>query len=336
MSLSGALRGLALLSKAVPQGSASVSVRQLQSAVHGLKGFATDVQLSKKDVVYLLDNRDDPEVDSAVKEYLTAQYKSAKTAADKPEESYELASKIEKKYVAAQVVEYGIQNIAVPLGYGKDTAPVKRFVSQLVKLGHKAGFEDPAAEVEKRLTEKAQTAETAKEFLARVKPYTSAEYHAALWEALLAVEAETNSTVTLDGSSAGYKKFAEKVKAVATANNIPWKLLVDAKRPAGDEEAQGTARKAYQAWAQSARVADAVGEIEVLKAEAAALLDKHLAKTADQVKQEQTASLASLQKKIEAAKGAKWAAQFQEDLKTISWFDSAIATNPAVGPRATA
>ena len=42
-------------------------------------------------------------------------------------------------------------------------------------------------------------------------------------------------------------------------------------------------RKGYQAWLQSARVADAVAEIEVLKTEASSLLDKHLAKTAEQV-----------------------------------------------------
>lgn len=42
-------------------------------------------------------------------------------------------------------------------------------------------------------------------------------------------------------------------------------------------------RKGYQAWLQSARVADAVAEIEVLKTEASTLLDKHLAKTAEQV-----------------------------------------------------
>ena len=42
-------------------------------------------------------------------------------------------------------------------------------------------------------------------------------------------------------------------------------------------------KKGYQAWVQSARVADAIAEVEVLKAEAAALLDKHLSKTAEQV-----------------------------------------------------
>lgn len=152
-----------------------------------------------------------------------------------------------------------------------------------------AGFEDPATEIEKRLAEKAQTAETVKDFLGRIQPLTSAEYHAALSDALAQVEAETNSSVTMDSASEGYKKFAAKVqvrtaaarykqcldgmlawpghqcpgrllfgrwtgaasgivgicnandiafyvtlrvcaKAVATANKIPAKLLVDAKK----------------------------------------------------------------------------------------------------------
>ena len=42
-------------------------------------------------------------------------------------------------------------------------------------------------------------------------------------------------------------------------------------------------KKSYQAWLQGASVADATAEVEVLKAEAASLLDKHLAKTSDQV-----------------------------------------------------
>ncbi len=44
------------------------------------------------------------------------------------------------------------------------------------------------------------------------QPLTTPELHAALSEALASVEAETNGSVSLDGSSAGYKKFAEKVK----------------------------------------------------------------------------------------------------------------------------
>ena len=51
------------------------------------------------------------------------------------------------------------------------------------------------------------------------------------------------------------------------------------------QEAGDAARTAYLAWAQSARLADAKAEIEVLKSEAVALLDKHLSKTAEQVRQ---------------------------------------------------
>lgn len=67
-------------------------------------------------------------------------------------------------------------------------------------------------EVERRLTEASAGAESVKELLTRSKGVMSAELGAALLEAVNAVEAETNATVTLDGASAGYKKFAEKVK----------------------------------------------------------------------------------------------------------------------------
>lgn len=84
-------------------------------------------------------------------------------------------------------------------------------------LSHQAGFESPAVEVEKRVSEQAQTSETVKELLGRIQHLTSPDYFAALTEALVAAEAETNSTVTTDGSSAGYKKFAEKVKVRAVS-----------------------------------------------------------------------------------------------------------------------
>lgn len=80
-----------------------------------------------------------------------------------------------------------------------------------------AGFEDPATEIDKRLAEKAQTAETVKDFLGRIQPLTSAEYHAALSDALAQVEAETNSSVTMDSASEGYKKFAAKVQVRTAA-----------------------------------------------------------------------------------------------------------------------
>lgn len=85
---------------------------------------------------------------------------------------------------------------------------------------HQAGFESPAVEVEKRVSDQAQTSETVKELLGRIQHLTSPDYFAALTEALVAAEAETNSTVTIDGSSAGYKKFAEKVKVSGDRSGI--------------------------------------------------------------------------------------------------------------------
>jgi hypothetical protein len=67
------------------------------------------------------------------------------------------------------------------------------------------------AEVQKRVAEKASTSGTAKEMLNSIKPYTSPEFHSALLEALASVEADGEG-VSMDGASAGYKKFAEKVK----------------------------------------------------------------------------------------------------------------------------
>lgn len=63
--------------------------------------------LSTKDVAYLLDNRDDPEVDAAIKQYLKAQYAGGKATPSST--GGELASKVEKKYIAAQVVAQGVQ-----------------------------------------------------------------------------------------------------------------------------------------------------------------------------------------------------------------------------------
>lgn len=74
---------------------------------HGLHVYAAEA-LSRKDAAQMMDNRDDPEVNAAVKEYMRAQFKGGK-AAEKVEETFELASKVERKYVAAQTVEYGIQ-----------------------------------------------------------------------------------------------------------------------------------------------------------------------------------------------------------------------------------
>ncbi|GAX72922.1 hypothetical protein CEUSTIGMA_g377.t1 [Chlamydomonas eustigma] len=331
MAIISALRSMANLPRS---GSTSVSTSSTFSKLF-VAGYATETSLSAKDVAYLLDNRDDPEVDAAIKAYLKVQFSGGKDTSSTSTEHFELASKVEKKYVAAQVISQGVLNVALPLSYdGKDFAPVKRYVSELTKLASKAGFEDATVEVEKQLAQKAKTAESLKDFLGRIQSLTSPEFHAALSEALVQVETETNSAVSLDASSEGYKKFAAKVQAIATAHKMPWKVLVDAKKPATSSD--DAVKKAYQSWVQSARLADAVAEIDVLKTEATTLLDKHLTKTAETVKKEQESSLASLQKKLEASKGAAWAAKFQEDLKNIKWFDAAVAANPSSGPKATA
>lgn len=318
--------------------SRSIAGREVaSSAVGSLRTFAAGTAPSKKEVLYALNNKSDPDAVGVVNSYLTALYKGGKVEPSGNDEGLELTSKIEKKYAAAQVVENGIQGISVPLSHDKDgVASVKRYVSQLLSLGSQAGFEDPVLEVEKKLTEHAQTAESVKELLSRAQGLMSAELHAALLEAVQQVEAETNSTVLLDGSSAGYKAFAQKVQAVATAHKLPWKLLLDAKKGAGDEDAKDKTAKEYAAWLQSARVADAVAELELLKAEAASLLDKQLSKTAEQVRKEQAAMLQQAIKKAEAAKGAPWAKAFLEDVERVKWFDACVAENPAVGPKVAA
>lgn len=339
MSLLNAARCLASLSKVSTTGAASVCISQLQSHLSSTRAYASEATLSKKEVVYLLDNRDDPEVDTAVRAYLKAAYKNAKAPdTSKPEEGVELANRVEQKYMAAQVVEYGIQNVSVPLSWERDgsTAPVKRFVSELLNLGAQAGFEAPAVEVEKRVSEQAQTAETVKDLLVRIQPYTSADFHAALSEAAVAVEAETNSTITTDSASEGYKKFADKVKGIADAHSIPWKLLLDAKQAGKDEDASDKVNKQYAAFLQAASLKDAVAELESLKVDATALLDKHLSKTAEQVRKEQETAMAQLHKKIDNAKGAKWAEQFKQDINFVKWFDNTVSSNPASGPRASA
>lgn len=63
---------------------------------------------SKKDVLYNLSNPD-PDAEASVKAYLTSLYKGAKLEPTTADDSLELTSKIEKKYKAAAIVEYGLQ-----------------------------------------------------------------------------------------------------------------------------------------------------------------------------------------------------------------------------------
>lgn len=304
--------------------------------LQGARALATGAAPSKKQALFLL-NSPDPDAQAAVGAYLQSLFKGAKVEPTKPDDSLELTSKVEKKYMSALTVEYALQTISVPLGYSKtDLTPVKRYVSELLKLGAQAGFESPATEVSKRIAEQAQSADTVKELLGKAKSLVSPDLHTALLEAAAQVEAATGSPVTLDGGSKGYQLFAEKVKAIATASGIPWKTLVDVKKGAVTEEAQDKLQKDYSLWLQQALVKDAVAELEALKADAASVLDKHLGKTAEQVRKEQSSALASAIKRAEAAKGAPWAVQFLEDVKGVQWFDACVAENPAVGPKVSA
>lgn len=171
--------------------------------------------------------------------------------------------KILARWTSASLDLLSVQNISVPLS-ATETAPVTRYVQQLLNLGSKAGFESPIAEVTKRIKERAAGCDTARALLAEIKPLCSGDFHAALSESLSAIEAQTGSTVTLDGASDGYKKFAASVAKVAASHKLPVGLL-----KAGPE-----GRAALASWVQSAQVADAKSELDVLRAEATALLDK--------------------------------------------------------------
>lgn len=60
---------------------------------------------------------------------------------------------------------------------------------------------------------------------------------------------------------------------------------------------------------------------------------RHLSKSADTIQKEQAAALANLQKRIENAKGAPWAAAYAKDLEAIAAFDAAVAADPVNGPK---
>lgn len=66
----------------------------------------------RKDVIYNLDNKEDPEAIAAIKEFQRQQFQAASkgpTAPPKAEADLELTSQVERKYKAAQIVESGIQ-----------------------------------------------------------------------------------------------------------------------------------------------------------------------------------------------------------------------------------
>lgn len=299
--------------------------------------FASD-EFGRKDVMYHLDDPD-VEAQSAIKAFQRQQFAAAAKGplpTPPPEPVLELTAKIERKYVAAEIVESGIQSIAVPMS--GETTSMKRFASQLQQLSKQAGFADAATELDAKLAEIAASSTGVKSFLMKARPYATPEYHAALVEACDAAEAETGGAVTFAPGSAGYKKFAEKVKSLAQAHKLPWQMLVGAKtRMAGaDAATKDQIAKDYAAWLQSAQLADVKAEIAELQAEATRLLDAHLSKTSEQVRKEQETSMAALVRKLEVAKGSKWAAKYQEDLRYLDWFDAKVAADPVNGPRASA
>lgn len=308
------------------------------------RGFASSgasASFTRKDVIYNLNNSSDPEAEAAIKAFQREQFAAAAKgapAAAAAEPDLELAAKVERKYMAAQIVESGIQNVSVPLSWEAEggAAALKRYVAQLQDVGAQAGFAAPAAELETRLTEATATAQTVKEMLTSLKPYTTPDYHAALSDALAAVEAETGGAVVLDGASAGYKKFADKVKAIAQSHKLPWQMLLPVKQklPTADEDTADKLRKDYEAWLQSAALGDAKAEIEDLKAEATRLLDSQLAKSAEAVRKEQQSALAAISRKLDGAAGSAWAEAYKKDLEYTAWFDSAVAADPKAGPKA--
>jgi hypothetical protein len=292
---------------------------------------------TRKDVIYNLDNPD-PEAEASIKAFLKAQYAAAAKGPLPPppaEPELELTQKIERKYVAAEIVETGIQSIAVPLS-SDSTTPLKRYLAQLHITGKQAGFEELDAELSHKLKEAAGTTTSVRAFLQKAWPYASPEFHAALVDALTAVEANTEAPITFE--SPEYAKFTERVKALAQQHKLPWQMLLSYKtRLAGaNEEAADGLKKDYAAWLQNAQLADVKAELEDLKAEAVKLLDGHLSKSADAVRKEQQAALNALTRKLEAARGTKWAAKYQQDLQYLQWFDAKVAENPASGPRPSA
>jgi hypothetical protein len=229
----------------------------------------------------------------------------------------------------------------VPLSYDKDGSGVtalKRYAAQLRDVGRQAGFGEPAAELQAKLAEAAAGLSTVKELLGRIRPYASPDFHAALAEALAEVEADAGASVPLDGASPLYKKFATRVQAAAQQHKLPWQMLLShQQRLAGaDDDTRDALQRDYAAWLQAAQLADVKAEIEDLKAEAVRLVDLQLGKSAEGIRKEQEVAMAALARKLEAAKGTKWAAKFKEDLDFVAWFDGAAAADPSNGPRAEA
>jgi hypothetical protein len=297
----------------------------------------------------------DPEVDAAVRAHQRERFAAAAAAAKggaappappaaaaEPAE-LELTARVERKYMAAQVVESGVLGVAPPLEYAAEggAAAVKRYAAQLARVARAAGFGgDPVDAVCARLDAASRGAETAREVLARIAPYCAPDFHQALHEALAEAEAASGgAAVTLDGASPGYKRWADKVKAVAQAHKLPWQMLlahhkVQASAGGGDEAQRDALARDYGAWLQTAALVDARSELDALSAEAGRVLDAHLRRGPEASRKEREAAEAALLRRVEAAKGEAWADRLKEDLAYVAWFDAKVASAPLEGPRA--
>jgi hypothetical protein len=139
----------ALVAAAAPAAATSLG-RSLRSYSSGA--------FTRKDVIYNLGNTSDPEAEAAIKAFQREQFAAAAkgpAGAAAAEQDQELAAKLERKYMAAQIVESGIQNVAVPLSDEADggLTAVKRYLAQLQDVGAQAGFAAPAAELDAKLTD---------------------------------------------------------------------------------------------------------------------------------------------------------------------------------------
>jgi len=286
----------------------------------------------------------DPEVDAAVRRHQRERYAQAVAASGKPlppppsEPPLELTARVERKYMAAQVVESGVLGIAPPLEYAAEggAAAVKRYAAQLARVAEAAALGgDPVAAVSAKVDAAAAGAETVREVLARAAPYCAADFHQALADALAEAEAAGGGApITLDASSPGYKRWCAGVKAAAQAHKLPWQMLLAHGSGAGDEAARDGLARDYGAWVQTAALVDARAELDALRSEATRALDAHLRKAPGAAKAEREAAAAALLRRVEASKGEAWADRLREDMAYGEWFDAKVAAAPAEGPRA--
>lgn len=146
MALTSALRHLAALagsSSGSALGTAGAAAPALLTS--SLRALSSkEPAFGRKDVVYNLENTSDPEAEAAVKAFQREQFAAAAkgpAAGGKPEPEYELASQIERKYAAAQIVESGIQVCS---------GQIRALVGSIWGCSSPGGAGGPAAGVEMR------------------------------------------------------------------------------------------------------------------------------------------------------------------------------------------